>query len=46
MATGSADKNFLKKFADLGINFFTSGSDYDFLREGALKNIKELKEME
>lgn len=46
MATGSTDKTFIQKFADLGINCFTSGSDYDYMREGAVGNLKNLKSLE
>ena len=43
MATGNTDKEFLKGFAKLGINCFTSGSDFDYLRVGAVENLKNLK---
>ena len=43
IATGRTDKDFLKIWADMGITFITSGSDFDYLREGALNNIRSLK---
>lgn len=43
MATGRTDKEFLQKCVDLGMTCVTAGSDFDYLREGALKNIRSLK---
>ncbi len=45
MATGRTDKDFLQKWADMGITFFTSGSDFDFLRIGAENTLNSLKDI-
>ena len=45
MATGNTDKNFLQKWADMGITFITAGSDFDYLRMGAINTLKSLKEI-
>ena len=46
MATGRTDKDFLKKWLDRGITFITSGSDFDYLRDGALNNVRALMAIE
>ena len=43
MATGRTDRDFLQKWVDLGITLITSGSDFDYLREGSLNNIRSLR---
>lgn len=39
---GTPRGDFLRKWSDLGITCFTSGSDFDFLRMGAESNLREL----
>ena len=43
LATGNTDKKFLRRFLDMGINCITSGSDFDYLRIGAVENLKNLR---
>jgi 2-dehydro-3-deoxyglucarate aldolase/4-hydroxy-2-oxoheptanedioate aldolase len=45
IATGNTDKDFLQKWADMGITFITSGSDFDYLRMGAVNTLNSLKEI-
>lgn len=43
IATGVTDKEFLQKWADMGVTFITSGSDFGYLKDGALNNARSLK---
>ncbi len=43
IATGSTDEKVLRFWHDLGINILTSGADYDYILQGAKKNLAQLK---
>lgn len=43
IATGRTDKEFLQFWRDMGVNFITSGSDFDFLRMCAVDTLNTLK---
>lgn len=45
MATSNTDLAFLQKWANMGISFIAAGSDFDFLRMGAVNTLKILKEI-
>lgn len=46
VSTGSTDPEVLEFWDDLGVNMISSGTDYDYMRRGALKNRATLRRIQ